>query len=115
MNTVGVIDAKVEAVVDVGHEAHVIACINSNHNFSVFSGSTLDGKTIRPWLSQPRALNAAGEPRFVLYNFTLVSKADMSSFKEGEIHPLVVNLAPSETIEAEQAEKHQPSSRPEST
>lgn len=102
MSAEGYIDAKVEAVVDAGHEAHVIVCLNPTGNFSVFDGSTLGGKAIRPWLSQPRALTEDGKPRYDIYNFILVSKEDMNSFQVGELHPLVVKLAPSGTNEAEQ-------------
>lgn len=102
MSAEGSIDAKVEAIVDVGHEAHVIVCLNHGGNFSVFDGSTLGGKLIKPWLSQPRALTDEGKPRYDVYNFILASKDDMSSFQVGETHSLVANLTPSETSRAEQ-------------
>ena len=102
MSAEGVIDAKVEAVVDVGHEAHVIVCLNHDGNFSVFEGSTLGGKLIKPWLSQPRALTDEGKPRYDVYNFILASRNDMCSFQVGETHPLIVNLSPPETNKAEQ-------------
>ena len=108
MSAEGVIDAKVEAVVDVGHEAHVIVCLNHTGNFSVFDGSTLGGKPVKPWLSQPRALTEDGRPRYDIYNFVLVSKPDMSLFEVGVIHPLVVSLVPSETDKAEQVSAGNP-------
>ncbi len=115
MNAEGTIDAKVEAVVDVGHEAHVIVCLNHSGNFSVFDGSTLGGKPIRPWLSQPRALTEEGKPRYDIYNFILASKEDMNSFQVGETHSLVVTLIPSETNTAEpQDGAGQPATRSES-
>ena len=102
MSTEGFIEAKVEAVVNVGHKAYVIVCLNSRDGFSVFDGSTLGGKPVRPWLTQPRALTSDGKPRYDVYSFTLISKADMHSFQVGEIHPLLVNLAPLERNKAEQ-------------
>ena len=71
----------IEHVLDLGDGAHVLFCIPDGATFSLAEDPTLDGRPIRKWLSQPRALDENGNPRLDVFNVTLKSKSDISYFK----------------------------------
>ncbi|MGK0189986.1 MAG: hypothetical protein ACI9R3_005805 [Verrucomicrobiales bacterium] len=85
------IEAKIEAVVDTGDEIHIVAVISETHNWTITDESTIGGKQIQSWLSQPRALNSEGQPRHDIFNFMLVNETDKSAFRAGDVCPITVH------------------------
>ena len=92
----------VEYVLDLGDEVHVLVVIPEGTNFALTDDSTLGGKPIRKWLSQPRALDENGRPRLDIFNIILKSRSDRDHFKAGDRPSLVVKPLPEQTKEAEQ-------------
>jgi hypothetical protein len=80
----------VEHVLDLGDEAHVLIVIPEGTNFALTDDSTLGGRPIRKWLSQPRALDENGRPRFDIFNIILKSRSDRDHFKAGDRPILLV-------------------------
>jgi hypothetical protein len=74
----------VEHVLDLGDEAHVLIIIPEGVGFALTDDSTLGGRPIRKWLSQPRALDENGKPRFDIFNVILKSRSDRVHFKAGD-------------------------------
>lgn len=91
------IEVSIDAVVNAGSEVHVIFSVTHQGNWEVTEDSTLGGIPIRPWLSQPRALDDDGKPRHDVFNVILAENADPSSIKVGEVHQLLVHVDPPET------------------
>ena len=88
------IDASVDAVVNAGADVHVVFTVTHKGNWAVTEESTLGGILIKPWLSQPRALDDEGKPRYDVFNVILAEKVDSDGIKAGEVYPLLVDLNP---------------------
>ncbi|MEZ4294474.1 MAG: hypothetical protein R3B70_05830 [Polyangiaceae bacterium] len=74
----------VEFVNAIDGRTHVFArVLDRNAKFHVTPGVLLNECAIEPWLTQPRALDAAGQPRFDLFAFCLKKSADSVHFQEG--------------------------------
>jgi hypothetical protein len=56
-----------------------------DEELNVAAGSSLGGYKIAPHLSQPRALDDAGQPRTDLFVFTFISEKPPKLFTEGEL------------------------------
>ena len=98
----------VEHVLDLGDEAHVLIVGPEGTSFALTDDSTLGGKPIRKWLSQPRALDENGNPRFDIFNIILKSRSDRIHFKAGDRPILLVRPFPEQTPKAEQAGAQNP-------
>ena len=81
---------QVEHVLDLGDEVHVLVAIPEGTNFALADDSTLRGRPIQKWLSQPRALDENGEPRLDIFNIILKARSDRDHFKAGDRTSLMV-------------------------
>jgi hypothetical protein len=84
----------VEHVLDLGDEAHVLIVIAGQTDFALTDDSTLAGRPIRKCLSQPRALDDNGKPRYDSFNIILKSRSDRVYFKAGDRPNLLVKPLP---------------------
>jgi len=74
---------EVEQILPFQGEVYIIARLREPAGFRLEPGCTLGGVTIRPWLTQPRALGISGEPRLDVYAFVLADAADAARLSEG--------------------------------
>ncbi|GHC69022.1 hypothetical protein GCM10007100_40620 [Roseibacillus persicicus] len=81
---------QVEHVLDLGDEVHVLFSVPVDANFALTDDSTLDGRPVRKWLSQPRVLGKNGKPRLDMLKIILKSISDASYFQAGERSKLLV-------------------------
>jgi hypothetical protein len=91
----------VEHVLDLGDQAHVLIVVPEGTNFALTDDSTLGGKPIHKWLSQPRALDENGNPRFDIFNIILKSRSDRAFFKAGDRPSLSVRTLPPQQTRAQ--------------
>lgn len=63
--------------------------IEAESQFFLNKNSTLNGYTLQPILSQPRAIDKFGKPRFDLFAFWLLNPQDIIHFEEGQIVELL--------------------------
>lgn len=72
--------------------AYLIARIlDSSTVFSLSDRSTLAGIAIKPCITQPRALDNEGKPRFDLFVFYLIQFSDLTEFTEGQEVELITD------------------------
>jgi hypothetical protein len=80
----------VEYVIERGAEVHVVIVLEDRTNFALTDASTLGGRPIHKWLSQPRALDANGRPRTDVFVVVLKSRSDRAHFSVGDRPSLLV-------------------------
>lgn len=69
---------------------HVIFETSNIENWEVGDDSTIGGKPIKKWLSQPRALDKSGKPRLDVFNVILEKDADAGFFERDKLYELKV-------------------------
>ena len=81
---------RIEHIFAVGNKKHLkyfilAKCLELENNFSLSENSKLDGIAISNFLTQPRALDKDGNPRFDLFIFKLRFRKDYSSLTKDQI------------------------------
>jgi hypothetical protein len=68
-------------------------------DFSLTAFSTLGGITVKPIITQPRAVDKEGRPRFDLFVFFFQRRSDLHRFVEGQVVELVTEARAATNLE----------------
>ncbi|MFK7981739.1 MAG: hypothetical protein AB8G86_17290 [Saprospiraceae bacterium] len=84
---------KIEEIIKTGKKKDLIyvlaKCLEQEKDFTMTDNARLGEVPINNSLTQPRALNKNGQPRFDLYIFNIRYKKDVNQLTKGQIITLI--------------------------
>lgn len=82
---------QIEAIFKITGRGYFVSaiCLENESNFQITEKSKLGDIAIKPFLTQPRAIDKNGNQRMDLFAFQLENNADFEKLREGEIVNLV--------------------------
>lgn len=82
---------QIEGIFEITRRGYFVSaiCLEKERSFQVTENSKLGNIAIKPFLTQPRAIDKSGNQRMDLFAFQLKYNADFDKLKIGEIVNLV--------------------------